>query len=95
MHEILLRECAVLLASPLPAFLGPCLPTQLLRVIDSLQLTANHSVATPVDWQPGQDVIIAPSVSNDEAKSKFTKGFKVRGWLLGYESHLSLCFSTP
>jgi alkyl hydroperoxide reductase subunit AhpC len=44
---------------------------ELLRVIDSLQLTAKHKVATPVDWQLGEDVIIAGSVSNDEAKEIF------------------------
>jgi thioredoxin-dependent peroxiredoxin len=42
---------------------------EVLRVIDSLQLTAKHRVSTPVNWQPGEDVIIAGSVSNDEAKS--------------------------
>ena len=44
---------------------------EVLRVIDSLQLTAKHKVSTPVNWQPGQDVIIAGSVSNDEAKETF------------------------
>jgi alkyl hydroperoxide reductase subunit AhpC len=44
---------------------------ELLRVIDSLQLTAKHRVSTPVDWKPGEDVIIAGSVSNDEAKEIF------------------------
>jgi thioredoxin-dependent peroxiredoxin len=44
---------------------------EVLRVIDSLQLTANHKVATPVNWQPGDDVIIAGSVSNDQAKELF------------------------
>ncbi|MCH9731526.1 MAG: peroxiredoxin [Actinomycetia bacterium] len=44
---------------------------EVLRVIDSLQLTARHRVATPANWQPGQDVIIAGSVSNDEAKQIF------------------------
>ena len=44
---------------------------EVLRVIDSLQLTANHKVATPVNWQKGDDVIIAGSVSNDEAKELF------------------------
>jgi alkyl hydroperoxide reductase subunit AhpC len=44
---------------------------EVLRVIDSLQLTANHKVATPVNWQQGEDVIIAGSVSNDEAKEMF------------------------
>jgi thioredoxin-dependent peroxiredoxin len=44
---------------------------EVLRVIDSLQLTANHKVATPVNWNPGDDVIIAGSVSNDQAKETF------------------------
>jgi alkyl hydroperoxide reductase subunit AhpC len=44
---------------------------EVLRVIDSLQLTAKHKVSTPVNWQPGNDVIIAGSVSNDEAKELF------------------------
>jgi alkyl hydroperoxide reductase subunit AhpC len=49
---------------------------ELLRVIDSLQLTANYSVATPADWKQGQDVIVAPALSDEEAKKKFPKGFK-------------------
>jgi alkyl hydroperoxide reductase subunit AhpC len=49
--------------------------TELLRVIDSLQLTANYQVATPADWVPGEDVIIIPSVSNEEADVKFPKGY--------------------
>jgi alkyl hydroperoxide reductase subunit AhpC len=44
---------------------------EVLRVIDSLQLTAKHGVATPVNWKPGEDVIIAGSVSNDEARQIF------------------------
>src|SRR4026207_161864 len=44
---------------------------EVLRVIDSLQLTANHKVSTPVNWKQGEDVIIAGSVSNDEAKELF------------------------
>jgi len=48
---------------------------EILRVIDSMQLTAKHKVATPVNWQPGQDVIITPAVSNEEAAEKFP-GFK-------------------
>jgi thioredoxin-dependent peroxiredoxin len=44
---------------------------ELLRVIDSLQLTAKHRVATPVNWKRGEDVIIAGTVSNDEAKATF------------------------
>ncbi|CAI5996118.1 unnamed protein product [Closterium sp. NIES-64] len=50
---------------------------EILRVIDSLQLTAKYSVATPVDWKHGDDVIVAPSVSNEAAKEKFPKGFKM------------------
>ena len=49
---------------------------ELLRVIDSLQLTAKHKVATPVDWKQGQDVIIVPSVSDADAKSQFPNGWK-------------------
>jgi len=44
---------------------------EILRVIDSMQLTARHKVATPVNWQPGDDVIILPSVSNEEAQQKY------------------------
>ncbi|HTQ67554.1 MAG TPA: peroxiredoxin [Solirubrobacteraceae bacterium] len=49
---------------------------EVLRVIDSLQLTANHKVATPVNWKKGEDVIIAGSVSNDEAKERYPDGWK-------------------
>ncbi len=49
---------------------------EVLRVIDSLQLTANHKVATPVNWKPGEEVIIAGSVSNDEAKERYPEGWK-------------------
>ena len=49
---------------------------EILRVIDSLQLTANYSVATPVDWKDGDDVIIVPAVSDEDAKAKFPKGWK-------------------
>ncbi|HEY8539753.1 MAG TPA: peroxiredoxin [Steroidobacteraceae bacterium] len=48
---------------------------EILRVVDSLQLTDKHKVATPVNWQPGQDVIIVPSVSNDEARKLFPGGW--------------------
>ncbi len=44
---------------------------EILRVIDSLQLTANHSVATPADWKHGDDVVIAPAISDEDAKAKF------------------------
>ncbi|GIV34603.1 MAG: peroxidase [Chitinophagales bacterium] len=50
---------------------------ELLRVIDSLQLTAKYSVATPVNWKRGDECIIAPSVPDEEAKQKFPKGYKV------------------
>jgi alkyl hydroperoxide reductase subunit AhpC len=49
---------------------------EVLRVIDSLQLTATHKVATPVNWQQGDDVIIAGSVSDDEAKETYPEGWK-------------------
>ncbi len=49
---------------------------EILRVIDSLQLTAGFQVATPVDWKDGDDVIIAPAVSDEDATAKFPKGFK-------------------
>jgi len=49
---------------------------ELLRVIDSLQLTASFSVATPANWNHGDDCIIVPSVSDDEADKKFPKGYK-------------------
>ncbi|MFE0758048.1 peroxiredoxin [Inquilinus sp. NPDC058860] len=49
---------------------------EVLRVIDSLQLTAKHKVATPADWKNGEDVIIVTSVSDEEAKQKFPAGFK-------------------
>jgi alkyl hydroperoxide reductase subunit AhpC len=48
---------------------------EILRVIDSLQLTANYKVATPVDWQAGEDCIIVPTVTNEEAAKLFDKGF--------------------
>jgi alkyl hydroperoxide reductase subunit AhpC len=49
---------------------------EVLRVIDSLQLTAEHKVATPAQWQQGDDVIIAGSVSNDEAKETYPDGWE-------------------
>jgi thioredoxin-dependent peroxiredoxin len=48
---------------------------EVLRVLDSMQLTAKHKVATPADWKPGEDVIITPAVSDEEARQKFP-GFK-------------------
>jgi thioredoxin-dependent peroxiredoxin len=49
---------------------------EILRVIDSLQLTAKHQVATPVNWKHGEDVIIVPAVSNEAAKAKYPEGWK-------------------
>ena len=49
---------------------------EVLRVIDSLQLTANHKVATPANWEPGEDVIIAGSVSDDDAKKIYPQGWR-------------------
>lgn len=51
--------------------------TEVLRVLDSLQLTANHSVATPADWTHGEDVIVVPAISTEDAIQKFPKGVKV------------------
>ncbi len=50
---------------------------EVLRVVDSLQLTANHSVATPADWNHGEDVIVVPAVTTEDALKKFPKGVKV------------------
>jgi alkyl hydroperoxide reductase subunit AhpC len=50
---------------------------EVLRVIDSLQLTANHSVATPADWKDGDDVIVVPAVSTADAEKKFPKGLNI------------------
>ena len=49
---------------------------EVLRVVDSMQLTAKHKVATPVNWKPGEDVIIVPAVSDEEAKAKYPEGWK-------------------
>ena len=59
---------------------------EILRVIDSMQLTSKVPVATPVNWKPGEDVIIVPAVSNEEAKEKFPKGF---------QEHLPYLRTTP
>lgn len=50
---------------------------EVLRVIDSLQLTSKHSLATPADWKPGEDAIVVPAVSTEDAMKKFPKGVKV------------------
>lgn len=49
---------------------------EILRVIDSLQLTDGYSVATPVDWEDGEEVVISPAISSEDAKDKFPKGFR-------------------
>ena len=49
---------------------------EVLRVLDSMQLTAQHSVSTPVNWKPGEDVIISGNVSDEEAKKKYPDGWK-------------------
>jgi alkyl hydroperoxide reductase subunit AhpC len=51
---------------------------ELLRVIDSLQLTAKHKVSTPADWKQGEDVIIVPAVSDEEAKERFPEGWNTK-----------------
>jgi len=50
---------------------------EVLRVVDSLQLTANYSVATPANWQPGENVIVVPAVSTEDAIKKFPKGVEI------------------
>lgn len=49
---------------------------EILRILDSIQLTAEHQVATPADWKQGEDVIIVPAVSNDEAKQRYPEGWR-------------------
>jgi len=49
---------------------------EVLRILDSVQLTARHTVATPVNWRPGDDVIVAPAVPSEEAKQKYPAGFR-------------------
>lgn len=50
---------------------------EILRVLDSLQLTDNYSVATPVDWQDGEDVVVSPAIKTEDIPDKFPKGHKV------------------
>ncbi|MCO5230905.1 MAG: peroxiredoxin [Chitinophagales bacterium] len=55
---------------------------EILRVIDSLQLTANYSVATPADWKQGEDVVIAPAIKDEDIPAKFPKGYtKIKPYL--------------
>jgi alkyl hydroperoxide reductase subunit AhpC len=49
---------------------------EVLRLLDSVQLTADHKVGTPANWRPGEDVIIVPAVSDDEARQRFPAGWK-------------------
>jgi alkyl hydroperoxide reductase subunit AhpC len=49
---------------------------EVLRLLDSIQLTAKHTVATPVNWKPGEDVIIPTSVKDEDAKQKYPQGYK-------------------
>jgi thioredoxin-dependent peroxiredoxin len=49
---------------------------EVLRILDSVQLTARHTVATPVNWKPGEDVIVAPALPSEEAKQKYPAGFR-------------------
>ena len=51
---------------------------EILRILDALQLTADYSVATPSDWKNGDEVVISPTVSDDDARQKFPKGFETR-----------------
>jgi thioredoxin-dependent peroxiredoxin len=58
-----------------------------LRAIDSLQLTANYSLATPADWKNGEDLIVVPAVSTEDAMKKFPKGVRVVKPYLRYTPH--------
>ena len=60
---------------------------ELLRVVDSLQLTAAHAVATPADWKQGEPVIIVPAVSDEDARKRFPKGFVARKPYLRVTAH--------
>ena len=59
---------------------------EVLRVLDSIQLTTAHKVSTPVDWKPGDDVIVSPAVSDEEAKQKYAKGLRTVKPYLRYTS---------
>ena len=60
---------------------------EVLRVLDSLQLTANHGVSTPVNWKPGEDVVVPAAMSEDDVKKKFPNGLKVLKPYLRLGSH--------
>jgi alkyl hydroperoxide reductase subunit AhpC len=57
---------------------------EILRVIDSVQLTANHQVATPANWKHGEEVIIVPTVSDEAAKAKYPNGWRAEKPYLRY-----------
>src|SRR5690348_13366130 len=57
---------------------------EILRVIDSLQLTSKHQVATPADWKQGEDVIIVPAVSDEDAKKRYPEGWDTKKPYLRY-----------
>jgi thioredoxin-dependent peroxiredoxin len=63
---------------------------EVLRVLDSIQLTALHKVATPVNWKQGEDVIIVPAVSDEEAKQKYPDGWKAPKPYLRFVAHPDL-----
>jgi alkyl hydroperoxide reductase subunit AhpC len=50
---------------------------EILRVIDSLQLTANYSVATPADWKEGEDVVVTPAIKTEDIPARFPKGHRI------------------
>jgi hypothetical protein len=56
----------------------PCRPQEIIRAIDSLQLTDRAEVATPVNWQPGERGIIPPSISDEQAKTLFPQGWEAK-----------------
>src|SRR3546814_2699547 len=62
---------------------------EILRLLDSIQLTAKHAVATPVNWNPGGECIIAPSLADEQAKEKFPGGWKTVKPYLRSEEHTS------
>jgi alkyl hydroperoxide reductase subunit AhpC len=60
---------------------------EILRMLDSIQLTAKHKVATPVNWKRGEDVVIVPAVSDEEAKKRWPQGWKAPRPYLRYVPH--------
>ena len=72
----LIHEPRLVICDEPTSALDPELRDEVLRVLDSLQLTAEHAVATPAQWQPGNDVIIAGSVTNEQAAEKYPDGWE-------------------